>query len=160
MITINFLKCHQQHTRTVADWVYNEWWRFKKGCSFSDVVRIYSGMLNECSLPMVLIALKGNKPVGSVLICEHNPFIKINQGPWIEDLFVKPEYRKQGIGRELVIRAVQITENLGYRKLYLSTHIEAYYLKLGWNKVRILRNNDSLMEFNMQESLCRSPAGK
>jgi len=157
---VDYLKNHPHHLRTVVDWVYNEWWKYRKGCSFREVLKIYSGFLNDNSLPIALIALQGSKPVGSALICEFDPDIKIKVSPWLEELFVKEDYRGKGIGRELVKHIEQIASGFGYKQLFLSTHVDRYYENMGWVKVRKLRNNDTLMQFDLQETLCGTPVVK
>jgi predicted N-acetyltransferase YhbS len=53
--------------------------------------------------------------------------------PWVASVFVTPEFRGRGLGRELVSRVVEEAKALGVTAVYLFTAGQAgYYQKLGW----------------------------
>jgi GNAT superfamily N-acetyltransferase len=145
MIVIDYLKNHPRHLDTVVKWVYNEWWKYKNDYSFNQVRKIYQRLLNESDLPIAIVAMENNQVVGTALICERDPDIKLEIGPWVEGVFVKEQFRKQGIATKLVERIELIAETLGYKQIYLSTHLKDFYEKRGWEKVQILFNNDKLL---------------
>jgi GNAT superfamily N-acetyltransferase len=146
MLKIDYLKNHPQHLKTIVYWVYNEWWKYKSEYSFGDVVELYKELLNDNRLPIAIVALIDNVPVGSALICETDPDIKMDVTPWLEGVFVIEQFRKMGVAKTLVQRIETIAAELDFQELYLSTHLTNFYEKLGWNRVLLLDNNDTLFK--------------
>ena len=57
--------------------------------------------------------------------------------PWLSGVFVLNEYRRNGIGGQIVKRLEQIASDLGFKKLYLFTlDKESFYLNLSWTKLK------------------------
>ena len=53
--------------------------------------------------------------------------------PWLGSLYVKPHFRKRGIGSKLVQQAVNISKTLRIGSLYLCTpDKQRFYERLGW----------------------------
>lgn len=55
-----------------------------------------------------LLAFEGNTPVGFALFFHNYSTFLGKPGIYLEDLFVKPEYRKHGYGKALLVRLAQI----------------------------------------------------
>ena len=55
--------------------------------------------------------------------------------PWICALYIEEGYRGSQLGSKLLEHAQSEASKLGYKKLYLSTDLEGYYEKNGWNPV-------------------------
>ena len=47
-------------------------------------------------------------------------------------LFIKKEYRNQGIGKLLQEKVIEETRKMNYKNIYLITEHENYYEKTGW----------------------------
>jgi len=77
----------------------------------------------------VLFALIDGKEVGIALYCYNFSTFLGRAGIWLEDLFVLPEYRGRGCGKELLKRLARITVAEGCGRL------EWYCLD--WNKPSI-----------------------
>ncbi len=144
MIKIDYLALHKKHLPLVVKWVYKEWWQYKKE-SFEDVVDLYHTLLHISELPICLIAFFDKKPAGTVLICDRDPDIKLDDGPWLEGLYVDSRYRCRGIGKKLVSRICRIAKDTGHSKVLLSTHIDKYYERMGWEAIKGLSNGDKVM---------------
>ncbi|MFP4417136.1 MAG: GNAT family N-acetyltransferase [Fibrobacterota bacterium] len=144
MIKIDYLANHKRYLTSVVKWVYNEWWQYKRE-TFGDVIDLYHTLLHTSEIPIALIALYDKKPAGTVLICDRDPDIQLDDGPWLEGLFVHSRYRKRGIGKRLVRRICEIAKDSGHEKVLLSTHIAGYYEKMGWEVVKGLANGDKVM---------------
>lgn len=56
----------------------------------------------------VIIAELDRIPVGFALFCHNYSTFLGRQGIWLEDLFVLPEFRGHGVGRELLARLASI----------------------------------------------------
>jgi N-acetylglutamate synthase-like GNAT family acetyltransferase len=56
--------------------------------------------------------------------------------PWLASVFVKPEFRNNGIATVLVNHIEDEATMLGIEKLFLYTEqARGLYLKLGWNDI-------------------------
>jgi len=66
----------------VVNWVYPEWWAGRS--TPEEVTTIYRSLLNDQQLPVALIALWNGTPAGTVLICDREPDIRLDVGPWLE----------------------------------------------------------------------------
>ncbi len=58
--------------------------------------------------------------------------------PWLSALYVSPEYRKRGIGNELINTVLNHCSRKGFKHVFLFidiryiTHLEKYYKERGW----------------------------
>ncbi len=53
--------------------------------------------------------------------------------PWLACLYVNEKHRGKEIGAMLLQHGLKETAKKGYENLYLSTDLEGYYEKYGWN---------------------------
>jgi len=77
----------------------------------------------------VLIAERGEKPVGFALFFSTFSTFLTRPGIWLEDLFVIPEARGQGIGKALLTTLARIAHERGYGRVEWSV--------LDWNEPAI-----------------------
>jgi len=89
----------------------------------------------EC---IVFLAEKEQKAAGFTLL--YKTFSSVSMQPFfvLNDLFVIPGYRQNGIGRMLLEKAKELCISLDYKGLALETATDnpaqALYEKLGWKK--------------------------
>jgi GNAT superfamily N-acetyltransferase len=86
-----------------------------------DTVRsVIERIVKDDRLGFVLVALEKNqRPVGIALGCA---FLGIEHGGtsgWVEELYVRPEFRERGIGSLLVAEFIRIASVLGWRAIDL-----------------------------------------
>jgi GNAT superfamily N-acetyltransferase len=86
-----------------------------------DTVRsVIEQIAKDDRLGFVLVALEKNqRPVGIALGCA---FLGIEHGGtsgWVEELYVRPEFRERGIGSLLVAEFIRIASVLGWRAIDL-----------------------------------------
>lgn len=92
---------------------------------------------NYSQLPMTLVALLNNQPVGMASLRE-NDGIQPNRAPWLGSLVVDPDHRQQKIGEKLIDAIKQQAIRLGHERLYLLAFdktIPNWYAALGWKSV-------------------------
>ena len=106
-----------------------------------------------------LLAEIDGQPVGFAIFFEKFSTFKGRTGLYLEDLFVKPEWRKHGIGRALLVRLAQIAVERGcprFEWVALDWNQNAidFYEKLGakqLNDWRIFRmEGDSIAQLAAQ----------
>jgi N-acetylglutamate synthase-like GNAT family acetyltransferase len=74
--------------------------------------------------------------------------LKKKYSPWLDSIVVYPQYRGQVYGKTLVEIAKQKIKEFGFKKLYLFTDKEEFYIKLGFKiiqKTKINNNSCSIM---------------
>jgi GNAT superfamily N-acetyltransferase len=77
----------------------------------------------------VVIGYAGNDPAGfAVFFQTFSTFLGV-PGMWLEDIFVDPTFRRQGLGEALLARLAKIAAERGYGRVEWSV--------LGWNELAI-----------------------
>ena len=77
----------------------------------------------------VIIGYAGNEPAGFALYFQSFSTFVGRPGLYLEDLFVKPEWRKQGLGRQLLARLAHVAVERGYGRMEWSV--------LNWNEMAL-----------------------
>jgi ribosomal protein S18 acetylase RimI-like enzyme len=92
-----------------------------------DVAEMYSGWLVERSRDpgsVFLVAANREEKVVAFLVGtveREIPIYRIERFGFIHDLWVEPEYRNEGIGRQLVMLAIERFEQIGMKQIRLDT---------------------------------------
>jgi predicted N-acetyltransferase YhbS len=74
--------------------------------------------------------------VGTISLVENDLQCRPHYTPWLASLFVPEEYRKQGIGEQLIEHIKGLAREMGYNKIYLRTEdAETYYQRLNWQYI-------------------------
>jgi GNAT superfamily N-acetyltransferase len=77
----------------------------------------------------VLVAYAGDEPAGFAMYFQTFSTFKGKPGLYLEDLFVKPEWRKRGLGRMLLARLARLAVERGYGRMEWSV--------LDWNEMAV-----------------------
>jgi GNAT superfamily N-acetyltransferase len=77
----------------------------------------------------VILAYAGNEPAGFALYFQTFSTFKGKPGLYLEDIFVKPEFRRHGLGRMLLVRLARIAVERGYGRMEWSV--------LDWNETAL-----------------------
>lgn len=87
-------------------------------------------------LPAVVVGLDDGQLCGSAMLLPNDLPARPSLKPWLAGVYVKPEYRRRGLARQLIDHIVAHARALGFRTLYLYTPAdEALYSHLGWSVV-------------------------
>ena len=133
---IGYLADHQEFIPTLARWHHEEWAYLRPGDSFETRVKRLRAACGHREIPTVVIAFADSMLLGSAMLIVHDMDTRMEWSPWLAGIFVAPDYRRQGIGIELVRRVVQDAGALGVRRLYLYTPgVEQFYSRHGWSVV-------------------------
>lgn len=88
---------------------------------------ILRGQMESAAPPFeCLIAERDGQAVGFALFFRTYSTWRGRPGMWLEDIFVPPEYRGQGVGKALLVRLSEIAAERGYARMEWSV--------LDWNK--------------------------
>jgi GNAT superfamily N-acetyltransferase len=77
----------------------------------------------------VIIGYAGNEPAGFALYFQSFSTFVGRPGLYLEDLFVKPGWRKHGLGRQLLARLAHVAVERGYGRMEWSV--------LNWNETAL-----------------------
>ena len=141
---IEYLCNHINYAEIVARWIYDEFINgIRDGFSYEDILNSRKNCHEE-KLPIILIALIGDRCVGTVSVVVNDLKCR-DYTPWLAALYVDKQFRNQGIGRQLTDSAKKVATQLGYKELFLRTeHAADYYKKLGWTFVESCHDNFNL----------------
>ena len=107
----------------------------------------------------VMLAFAGEAPVGFAVFCHNfSTFLGV-KGLWLEDIFVKPQFRGRGYGKALLLHAARIAHDRGcgrfeWAVLDWNTPAWAFYKSLGavplddWTMFRV--TGDALKQLAMK----------
>lgn len=121
---------------TLGGWFYQEW-----GRNFPDLTQVtFEGKLwqrlNRDQVPLVLVILRDDSPIASASLKIREMETHPQYLHWLGSVYVVPEYRREGIGTELVQYAVKEAKRLAVHDLYLYTrNRESFYTRLGWKVI-------------------------
>lgn len=126
---------------TLASWHHQEWASLNPGQTLGDRQRKMQEYLESCFVPSTFVASNsGEQILGSAAIISSDMETRPELSPWLASVFVVPEFRKQGVGSDLVKHVMKEAKLAGFAKLYLFTpDQERFYENLGWS---ILESTD------------------
>jgi N-acetylglutamate synthase-like GNAT family acetyltransferase len=126
------LKQVPHHLETLARWHQEEWGYFKPDKTLAErIKRMKSHLLPEF-IPTTFIA-ENHELFGSASIIEHDMDTRKELTPWLAGVYVKSEFRRQGIGSTLVLYVMEQARKNKIERLYLFTpDMDAFYARLGW----------------------------
>lgn len=105
--------------------------------SLEHAEKTYTAHMNSERLPLTLVAVLNGKPIGMASLRE-NDGIREDLTPWLGSLIVHPDYRRQGVGEELINLVKDRARQMGFEKLYLlalDPGIPEWYKRLGWTYI-------------------------
>ncbi|TAL65071.1 MAG: GNAT family N-acetyltransferase [Legionella sp.] len=138
MITIDLLKNHPYAIPRLA-----EIWQEVLGSIWipdvpmERVQQTYKNHLNTEAMPLTIVALDGDKPVGMCSLRD-NDGIRPDLTPWLGSLVVDPAYQNRKIGRQLIDAIKAKAIEFDFKKLHLfalDPTIPDYYERLGWTEI-------------------------
>ena len=139
MTEIRQLKDFPQYAPILAFWAFREWYG-NRSIDFNLVMNAYQDRINNDKPPMTWIAIERTMPVGMVTLKTNDLWSRKDLNPWLASLFVLPEYRKRGTGKNLIDVAIKGASYLEHKILYLfidanNKVLYNYYTRMGWNYV-------------------------
>lgn len=108
--------------------------------------KMASGLRKECETltgitedfpTQSIYATHANTFVGGLIMEQHGDIL------WIDNLWVEPELRNQGIAAQLIDRAYEFAAHEGIREIQLNTFFEKaylFFLSYGFEEVAIVPN--------------------
>jgi len=131
---IRFLAEHPELVPTIAQWLHREWGYYDPHQTLETKISALSEQLQTNSLPLALVAMVRDQPVGTASLRLDDLPDRPDLSPWLAGVYVVPEHRNKGIASALCKRIAAEASRLGIVQLYLCTEDqENLYRKLGWS---------------------------
>lgn len=127
-----------------TSWWFQHWGLFKPHGTFDRLMKDSIEASATGDLPRCWIPTVDGVPVGSVFLKaqEHSQYTHLS--PWIGDLYVHPRFRQRGIAQGICRFAEQQAREHGFSACYAQTDMPAFYAKMGWEGVEIIRDDSEL----------------
>jgi N-acetylglutamate synthase-like GNAT family acetyltransferase len=131
---IDYLYNHQKCIKDISKTLFFEWSHLVPGMTEEDITASIPRRTNIGKIPFALVALDDNGNwIGTVSIKEKDLESRTDLTPWLAAFYVKPNYRNNGIGKELLEMALKEAMAMDIKVLYLYTEkASEYYRKKGW----------------------------
>jgi GNAT superfamily N-acetyltransferase len=136
LITISYLLDYPQYLPKVANWIFDEWGYLIPDLTLQEVVSRLQTQLNRDSIPLTLVAVYNDLPVGTASIILQDMSSRPDLFPWLASVYVVPEFRNQGIGSQLV-KAVGGNGYNGISQPACCNHVQVTLTSLEGEMVRI-----------------------
>ena len=132
-MTIVTLKDRPQHLMTLARWHHEEWSYLNPERSFDErVAEMREDLLGKI-MPVTYIAEHKGELLGSASLLAGDMSTHPELTPWLASVYVAAQFRRRGLGSDLVRHVMQHAQSNGIRRLYLYTpDQEQLYARLGW----------------------------
>ena len=136
MIEIKYLADYPELIPLLSSWFFDEWGKNNSTLTMNSINAALRQRTNHDKLPLCLIAFMEKKPAGTVALKIREMETRPQYEHWLGNVYVLPEYRKQGIGTNLIKDAIYKAERIGINELYLYTRDrEKLYSKIGWKTI-------------------------
>ncbi len=145
---ISNLTQQAQWVPAIAGWHHQEWLRTHEGLEgrhrSSEALQgkltqreaSLSAHINEETLPVTFVAHRGNFPLGTVSLVYYQFTNDKKPSEWLTNLFVLPDFRRQGIADRLLKHALAYAQAQNLPRLMLYTSSSAnFYHKRQWRRV-------------------------
>lgn len=96
---------------------------------------IRASIVTDSPLPRWFLLMDGKKIAGGCGIVTNDFVSRMDLWPWVCALYVYGDYRGQRLGARLLDHAAAQAAALGYGRVYLTTMLEGYYEKYGWERI-------------------------
>ncbi len=108
-----------------------QWWGKEKNQSYQEIKDYYLNSLDN-KLPIIRTLIINDTLIGFYEINEKDSIDDEKYTPYLANVYIKEEYRKQGYSTILINDAIEFIKKEGYKDLYLHSRIENYYEKYGF----------------------------
>jgi predicted N-acetyltransferase YhbS len=141
---------HPKQRARTAQLIHHEFWRDVPGASVQAMEARLAQANSADAIPLCLIALSGDEPVGVVNLVDNDDDHHREWHPWLAGLVVEPAWRGRGVGTELVQALLRHARRLGCSRVYLGTDGPGFYARLGAVVHQPVRADFCFMRFEPQ----------
>lgn len=131
MVVVEKLHANDSQSIKIISNMMYEWWGRDSYISLNAMEEIIKSYCINDTFPVVLVAKIENEIVGTVTLLANDTQLRQDLFPIISSLYIKENYRNQGIGKLLMKSIIGISKQY-FNRVYLLTRLEDYYEKMGF----------------------------
>jgi len=144
-VEIKYLADAPEIVPLLAQWHHDYWGTLTGACKIEKRIKRLKVHLQRNAIPTTFVAWLEGQAVGSASLVANDIEELSEWIPWLANVYVLPEHRRQGIGSRLVQRVAAEAVALGYPRLYLYTLDQVHFYEImGWqtSHLRYYRGHD------------------
>jgi predicted N-acetyltransferase YhbS len=132
-VRISYLIDHPEYIPQLAQWLFEEWGSIVGEKTPAARVKKLNAHMNRDQLPIAWVAHANGQLLGTAALRVHDLEGREDLTPWLGGVFVRSQFRRQGIGAALCSTVEGAARSLGIQTVYLFTlDKQAWYLRQGW----------------------------
>ncbi len=120
-LKIELLDDHPDALPMLKDLFESEWEPYYGAEGPADAETDLKNSANRTKLPIALVALVDGNVCGTAALKMESVTSYPDYFPWLAGLLVAPEYRRQGIGEQLIAKIEKLAKQLGYKEIFVGT---------------------------------------
>ncbi len=126
----------------VAAWYFAQWGHHVPGRTLADECERLEVFLQPDALPMLLIAMQGDRPVAAAQLKFHEREERPERLHWLGGVYVDATQRGKGIAEVLIADLMARAASEGVREVYLQTEADdgGLYRRLGWEPLESIQH--------------------
>jgi GNAT superfamily N-acetyltransferase len=146
-LRIEYLADHPGRLPELREWFETEWESYYGPDGPGDAESDLLWYSNRSTLPVGLIALRGDDLCGIAALKPESISTHPHLAPWAAAGLVRRDYRRQGIGAQLLNGLEDVARDLGYERIYCGTATAgSLMVRSGWEFMeRLQYHGDDLV---------------
>jgi len=152
---VEYLADFPIYAQDVGHLKYEQWLHSSPDRPYETWIDEIARSARKDAFPMTLVLLQDVALLGFVTLIELDENAGVVNGLWLITLYVKAEYRRQGLGTALIARCIAEALRMGYGALYLWTEFPAlttYYERRGWRRIGQDEDGHDVMVYDDESS--------
>ncbi len=120
-LKIELLADHPEALPMLKDLFESEWEPYYGAEGPGNAETDIKNSANRTELPIAVVALVDGNVCGTAALKMESVTSYPDYFPWLAGLLVAPEYRRQGIGEQLISKIENLAKQLGYKEIFVGT---------------------------------------
>lgn len=144
MIFKKFSELTNKELEQIINKHYNHWSKYSPTMNYEDTKNKFKNIYaKNDTIPSGMAMFDKDKLIGFLVFKEHCLEKYLEYTPWISDVMIFDEFRKQGYGKKMIEAALSTLKEFGYNKVYLWTDkAPTFYEKIGFTYEHEVEKNE------------------
>ena len=118
-LQIELLADHPEAIPILKKWFEREWAQYYGPDGPGNTNKDLQDSCSRDELPIALVAISNGEVCGTAALKAESVSTHKHLTPWLAALFVAPEFRRRGIGEQLIAEIENKAEQLGFKYIYV-----------------------------------------